>query len=88
MELLIAGLTVIAVAIATIVLMLAVFRTGTRRQEQTGSLSFAAPGRAARLTRRVTGLYAETPPPALHPYTLNRAPRAITSRKEARTQWL
>ena len=88
MELLIAGLAITAVAITTAVLMLAAFRTGTRRQELTGSLSVAAPGRAARLTRRITGLYAEPPPPAQHPYTLSRAPRAIPARKGAHTPWL
>jgi hypothetical protein len=84
MELLIAGLAITAVALTIAVLMLAVFRSGTR-QEQAGSLSTAAPGRAARLTRRITGLYAEPPPPAQHPYALSRAPRAIPARKGADT---
>jgi hypothetical protein len=84
MELLIAGLAITAVAITIAVLMLAAFRTGTR-QENAGSLATPAPGRAARLTRRITGLYAEPPPPAQHPYTLSRAPRAIPARKGAPT---
>lgn len=87
MELLIAGLSITAVAITTVVLMLAAFRTGTR-QEHAGSLSVAASGRAARLTRRISGLYAEPPPPAQHPYTLSRAPRAIPASKGAHTPWL
>jgi hypothetical protein len=86
MELLIAGLSITAVAITTALLLLAAFRTGTR-QEHAGSLCVAAPGRAARLTRRITGLYAEPPPPAQHPYALSRAPRAIPAEKGARTPW-
>lgn len=50
-------------AVLAVVLLVA-FRAGTRRQEQTGSLADRASGRAAGLTRRVTGLYAEVPPAA------------------------
>jgi len=87
MELLIVGLSIAGVAITTAVLLLAAFRTGTS-QEDAGSLSVAAPGRAARMTRRITGLYAEPPPPAQHPYTLSRAQRAIPASKGAQTPWL
>jgi hypothetical protein len=52
-----AGLAIVAAA-ATVLLLIA-FRAGTRRQEHAGSLARRAPGPAAGLTRRVTGLYAE-----------------------------
>lgn len=55
-----AGLAV-TTAIVTVLLLIA-FRAGTRRQERSGSLARQAPGRAAGLARRVTGLYAEVPP--------------------------
>jgi hypothetical protein len=41
--------------------LLAAVRAGTRRQEDAGTLAGRAPGVAATLTRRITGLYAEPP---------------------------
>lgn len=85
MELLIAGLAITAVAITATVAVLVAFQAGTRRQEHEGSLARPAPGLAASLTRRITGLYAEPPPAAQHPLVLSRDPRAVTARKGTRT---
>jgi hypothetical protein len=52
-----AGLAITAAVLSA--LLLAAFRAGTRRQEHAGSLASRAPGPAAGLTRRITGLYAE-----------------------------
>jgi hypothetical protein len=77
-----AGLAITAAAV--IVLLLAAFRAGTRRQEQAGSLSCRAPGRSAGLARRITGLHAEPPPPRrLHP--ADRQPAGTPTGKGTRT---
>ncbi|HUZ27497.1 MAG TPA: hypothetical protein VMV07_27415 [Streptosporangiaceae bacterium] len=85
MDIITAGIALTAAAITITVLVLAAFRAGTRRQERAGSLACHAPGRAARLTRRVTGLYAETPPARCRAVTAGRVPAAAPARKGART---
>jgi len=77
-----AGLAITAAAV--IAALLAAFRAGTRRQEQAGSLACRAPGRAAGLTRRITGLHAEPPPPARRPYAAGRETGAVPSGKGTR----
>jgi hypothetical protein len=76
-----AGLAITAAAV--IAALLTAFRAGTRRQEQAGSLACRAPGRAAGLTRRITGLHAE-PPPARRPYAAGRETGAVPSAKGTR----
>jgi hypothetical protein len=70
MRIIAAGLAIIAAAAA--ILLLIAFGAGTRRQEHTGSLACRAPGQAAGLTRRVTGLYAEPLRPACPGLTAQR----------------
>jgi hypothetical protein len=81
-----AGLAITAAVIT--VLLLVAFRAGTRRQEQSGSLARRAPGPAAGLTRRITGLHAETPPSrraASVPGAADRGPGTVPSGKGTRT---
>jgi hypothetical protein len=61
MGIIVAGVAITAAFLS--VLLFAAFRAGTRHQEDAGSLACRAPGPAAGLTRRITGLYAEP----LHP---------------------
>lgn len=65
-----AGLAILAAAVT--LLLLVAFRAGTRRQERAGSLACRAPGQAAGLTRRVTGLYAEPLPAASRLFAADR----------------
>jgi hypothetical protein len=85
MNFLAAGLAVTAAAITLTVVLLAAFRAGTRRQERAGSLACHAPGPAARLTRRITGLHAEPPPARCRAVTAGRVPAAAPARKGTRT---
>jgi len=84
-----AGLAITAAVITA--LLLAAFRAGTRRQEKVGSLACRAPGRAAGLTRRITGLHAETPPAARRrpaarpPVSAGHGPSAAPTQNGART---
>lgn len=87
MEILIGGLVLFVAAVLTVLLMLAAFRAGTRRQEKSGSLALPAPGVAARLTRYITGLHAEPPPTARHLRTARREPGAALSRNGGRSSW-
>lgn len=87
MEILIGGLALFAAVVIAVVLALAAFRAGTRRQEKSGSLAYPAPGIAAGLTRRITGLYAEAPPAAQHPLTVGRDPHAAPARNGAPSSW-
>jgi hypothetical protein len=70
MEIIVAGLAVLTVAVITVPLL--AVRAGIRRQQQAGSLVSRVPGRSAGLARRVTGLYAETPPFASRPVAVVR----------------
>jgi hypothetical protein len=62
MDIIAAGLAALAVTVIAVPLL--AVRSGIRRQQQAGSLAAHAPGRSAGLARRITGLYAEVPPPA------------------------